>query len=103
VRRQTNCLRENDFMRVVAVADPFKLRYPAIAIINMKIDHRLMRDVKKKDLANKKTLRFVRITIGGYDLIAEAWSQSTDEMLAYLGSNRSANLVPLGFGGRCRS
>jgi Lrp/AsnC family transcriptional regulator for asnA, asnC and gidA len=82
MRRRIARLREADVMRIVAVADPFKLGYPVIAIINMKIDQRQMRDVKAA-LASMKELRFVGITVGGYDMVAEAWFQSTNEMLAF--------------------
>jgi Lrp/AsnC family transcriptional regulator for asnA, asnC and gidA len=83
VRRRVIRLRELDVMRIVAVTDPFKLGYPVIAILNMKIDQRLIRDVKKT-LANMKELRFVGITTGSYDIAAEAWFQSTDEMLSFI-------------------
>jgi len=82
VRRRLKRLREADIMRIVAVADPFKVGYPVIAIINMKIDQRLMRDVKAK-LAGMKELRFVGVTVGGYDMVAEAWFRSANEMLAF--------------------
>jgi Lrp/AsnC family transcriptional regulator, regulator for asnA, asnC and gidA len=82
VRRRVTRLRKTDVIRLVAVADPFKLGYPVIAIFTMKIDQRLMRDVKNT-LASMKELRFVGVTIGGYDVVAEAWFQSTDEMLNF--------------------
>jgi Lrp/AsnC family transcriptional regulator for asnA, asnC and gidA len=82
VRRRVRRLREADVMRIVAVADPFKLGYPIVAIINMKIDQRQMREVKTA-LAGMKELRFVGITVGGFDMVAEAWFQSTDEMLTF--------------------
>jgi Lrp/AsnC family transcriptional regulator for asnA, asnC and gidA len=82
VRRRVSRLLEADVIRIVAVADPFKLGYPIIAIINMKIEQRQMREVKAA-LADMKELRFVGVTVGGYDMVAEAWFQSTGEMLTF--------------------
>jgi Lrp/AsnC family transcriptional regulator for asnA, asnC and gidA len=82
VRRRIARLRQKDVMRIVAVVDPFKQGYPVVAIINMKIDQRKIRDVKAA-LARMKELRFVGVTVGGYDMVAEAWFKSTTEMLAF--------------------
>jgi len=82
VRRRIARLRHNDVMRIVAVADPFKQGYSVVAIINMKIDQRKIHDIKTA-LARMKELRFVGVTVGGYDMVAEAWFKSTAEMLTF--------------------
>jgi len=82
VRRRVARLRQRDVMRIVAVVDPFKQGYPIVAIINMKIDQRKIRDVKTA-LARMRELRFVGVTVGAYDMVAEAWFKSTTEMLGF--------------------
>jgi Lrp/AsnC family transcriptional regulator for asnA, asnC and gidA len=82
VRRRVARLRRNDVMRIVAVADPFKQGYPVVAIINMQIDQRQMHSVKAA-LGNMKELRFVGVTLGAFDVVAEAWFTSSEEMLRF--------------------
>lgn len=82
VRRRVARLRRNDVLRIVAVVDPFKQGYPVVAIINMKVDQRQMRAVKAS-LAEMNELRFVGVTIGTFDMVAEAWFRSTNEMLTF--------------------
>jgi Lrp/AsnC family transcriptional regulator for asnA, asnC and gidA len=82
VRRRIARLRKNDVIRIVAVADPFKQGFPVVAILNMKIDQRQM-DAVKAALAEVQELRFVGMTVGAYDIAAEAWFHSTEEMLGF--------------------
>lgn len=82
VRRRITRLRRNDIIRIVAVADPFKLGYSVVAIFMMKIDQSRMRQVNAA-LKKMKELRFVGVTVGGYDMVGEAWFRSTDEMLIF--------------------
>lgn len=82
IRRRVTRLRRNDVMRIVAVADPFKQGYPVVAIINMQIDQRQMRTVKAA-LSEMKELRFVGVTVGAFDVVTEAWFQSSEEMLRF--------------------
>jgi DNA-binding Lrp family transcriptional regulator len=53
-----------------------------VAIINMKIDQRMMREVKAA-LAEMRELRFLGVTVGAYDMVAEVWFRSTEEMLNF--------------------
>jgi Lrp/AsnC family transcriptional regulator for asnA, asnC and gidA len=82
VRRRVERLRKNDVMRIVAVVDPFKQGFSVVAIFNLKIDQRRMREVQDA-LAKRKELRFVGVTIGAYDMVSEAWFRSTTEMLQF--------------------
>jgi Lrp/AsnC family transcriptional regulator for asnA, asnC and gidA len=83
IRRRIVRLRKNDVMRIVAVVDPFKQGFPTVTILNMKIDQRKMREVKSA-LAKMKELRFLGVTVGAYDMIAEAWFHSTNEILPFI-------------------
>jgi Lrp/AsnC family transcriptional regulator, regulator for asnA, asnC and gidA len=83
VRRRIARLRRNDVIRITAVVDPFKQGYPVVAIINMKIDQRQRTDVKKA-LGEMRELRFVGMTVGAFDIVAEAWFQSTEKMFGFI-------------------
>jgi DNA-binding Lrp family transcriptional regulator len=82
VRRRISRLSKSHLMRIVAVVDPLKQGYPVVGVFNMKIDQGRMREVKNA-LKEMKTLRFLGITIGAYDMVAEGWFQSTEEMFAF--------------------
>lgn len=82
VRRRVRRLRKDDVLRIVAVVDPYKQGYPVVAIFNMKVDQRQMRAVKEV-LASMRELRFVGVTVGSYDVVAEAWFRSGPDMLSF--------------------
>jgi Lrp/AsnC family transcriptional regulator for asnA, asnC and gidA len=82
IRRRIARLRKTDTMRIVAVVNPFRQGYPVVAIINMKIDQRRLSTVKKA-LGAMKELRFVGVTFGVFDMVAEAWFRSTTEMVNF--------------------
>jgi Lrp/AsnC family transcriptional regulator for asnA, asnC and gidA len=82
IRRRIARLKKNDVIRIVAVSNPFKQGFTVVAILNMKIDQR-QTDAVKVALAGVRELRFVGMTVGAYDIAAEAWFHSTEEMLAF--------------------
>lgn len=82
VRRRLARLKKADVLKIVAVVDPYKQGYPVVAIINMKVDQREMRSVKVA-LASMPELRFVGVTVGAFDVVAEAWFRSGEEMLSF--------------------
>ena len=82
VRRRISRLRREDVIKIVAVADPFKQGYPVVAILNMQIDQTKAEEVKAA-ISKMKELRFVGITLGNFDVVAEAWFRSAKEMLQF--------------------
>jgi len=80
--RRIGRLRRNDVIRIVAVADPFKRGYPVVAIINMQIDQSRAATVKAA-VAEMKELRFAGVTVGAFDMVAEGWFKSNQEMLRF--------------------
>lgn len=82
VRRRIARLRRDDVIKIVAVADPFKQGYPVVAILNMQIDQTKADEVKAA-VSKMKELRFVGITLGNFDVVAEAWFRSVKEMLHF--------------------
>src|SRR5579862_4484580 len=72
VRRRIDRLIENDVIKIVAVATPFHLGYNVIAIFGLQIDHSRLDSVEAA-LAEMPEIRFAGVTLGSYDIVAEAW------------------------------
>jgi Lrp/AsnC family transcriptional regulator for asnA, asnC and gidA len=62
-------------MRIVAVADPFKLGFEIMAIIGVQTQKSAMHAVEDL-LAAMDEVRFLGVTLGAYDLMLEAWFRS---------------------------
>lgn len=83
IRRRLARLEKEDFIRIVAVANPFKLGFQIIAIVGLHVDRSRLREIEKT-LTTFQEVRFLGVTIGGYDMIFEAWFRSNEEMLEFL-------------------
>lgn len=83
VRRRRARLHENDVIRVVAVADPFKLGFEVMAIIGIQTSKNGLANVEAA-LTQMSEVRFLGVTLGAYDLILEAWFKSNDELLKFV-------------------
>jgi Lrp/AsnC family transcriptional regulator, regulator for asnA, asnC and gidA len=83
VRRRLARLEKEDCIRVVAVANPFKLGFNIIAIIGLLVERSRLRDIERV-LTSYPEVRFLGVTIGGYDLIFEGWFRSNEELLEFL-------------------
>lgn len=83
IRRRIARLLQEDVIRIVAVADPFKLGINIIAIVGLHIDRSRLREIEQA-IISLKEVRFLGITIGGYDIIFEAWFTSNETMLEFL-------------------
>jgi len=83
VRRRIDRLVEEEVIRIVAVATPFKLGYGVVAILGIQIDHKYMDQIERA-LSEMQEVRFAGITLGTYDVVVEAWFQSNEELLTFL-------------------
>jgi Lrp/AsnC family transcriptional regulator, regulator for asnA, asnC and gidA len=83
VRRRIAKLEDEDCIRIVAVADPFKLGINIMAIVGLHIDRSRLREIERA-IIGLKEVRFLGVTIGGYDIIFEAWFTSNEAMLEFL-------------------
>jgi Lrp/AsnC family transcriptional regulator, regulator for asnA, asnC and gidA len=82
VRRRISRLRDEDAIRIVAVANPFILGYKIVAIVGVQTDKSLLPQIERALVAMPE-VRFVGVTLGVYDVVLEAWFQSTDELLHF--------------------
>ncbi len=83
VRRRLAKMEEEDSVRVVAVANPFKLGISVIAIIGLQVDKSRLKEIEQV-LVNVPEVRFLGITLGGFDIIFEAWFRSNEELLEFM-------------------
>ena len=83
VRRRRARLEEEDVIRVVAVADPFKLGFAIMAIIGVQTQRSRLADVESA-LKRMPQVRFLGVTLGAYDLMLEAWFRTNDDLLAFV-------------------
>jgi Lrp/AsnC family transcriptional regulator for asnA, asnC and gidA len=82
VRRRLANLHENDVVRIVAVADPFKLGFEVMVIIGVQTTKDRLSAVEET-LTKMREVRFLGVTLGTYDLILEAWFKSNEELLKF--------------------
>jgi Lrp/AsnC family transcriptional regulator for asnA, asnC and gidA len=83
IRRRRSRLQDDDIIRIVAVADPFKLGFEVIAIIGVQTQSGHLGHVEQA-LKEMPEVRFLGVTLGTYDLILEAWFRSNDELLRFI-------------------
>ena len=86
VRRRVNRLLDEGLIRIVAVATPFDLGYQVVALLGMQLDQSKLVSIASR-LVSFPEVRFAGITAGNYDIVAEVWFQSTDELVSFI-SNR---------------
>jgi len=82
-RRRRLRLIEEDVIRVVAVANPFKLGFEVIAITGIIVTKNMLQQVERA-LVKMPHVRFVGVTIGRYSLVIEAWFRSSEEFLHFV-------------------
>ncbi|HEY3329739.1 MAG TPA: Lrp/AsnC family transcriptional regulator [Capsulimonadaceae bacterium] len=83
VRRRVDRLVSSGAIKIVAVATPLDLGYPIVAILGLQIDHSELDSVEAA-LSEMTEIHFAGVTLGTFDVVAEAWFQNNAELLAFL-------------------
>jgi Lrp/AsnC family transcriptional regulator, regulator for asnA, asnC and gidA len=83
VRRRISRLLDEDYIKLVAVADPLKIGYPIVAIIGLQCLPSAVDQVELR-LADLNEFRFIGMTIGTYDFVAEAWFESLESLRGFV-------------------
>ena len=83
IRRRRQRLTDEGIIRESIVADPFALGYTMMALIGIQIRQDRMQSIADQ-LKDLPQLRFIGLTLGRYDMLAEAWFRSNDELLEFL-------------------
>jgi Lrp/AsnC family transcriptional regulator for asnA, asnC and gidA len=90
IRRRINRLLANGSIRIVAVASPFDLGFEVMAVLGVKVNCAELALIGEA-LSAMEEVRFVGVTLGAYDLVAEAWLESREALITFL-SERLAKL-----------
>lgn len=83
VRKRLARMLDENLIRIVAVADPLKIGYPVVAVIGFRCLPSALTRVETA-LAGLDEFRFIGMTTGAYDFVAEAWFQSMGELSAFI-------------------
>jgi len=83
IRKRVDRLLAAEVIRIAAVANPLKLNYPVIAILGIQAVPNKISEVAKA-LEQLTELRFIGLTTGVYDFVAEAWFHEQDDLRRFL-------------------
>jgi Lrp/AsnC family transcriptional regulator for asnA, asnC and gidA len=83
IRRRIERLLDAGQIRIVAVASPFALGQPVVAIIGLQIDRSSQQTIEQA-LQHMSNVRFVGLTLGSYDIMLEVWLESNAALLDFL-------------------
>jgi Lrp/AsnC family transcriptional regulator for asnA, asnC and gidA len=82
VRRRIKRLVASGLVRIVAVVTPFDLGYRAMALLGILVDQSRLSEIASA-LGAIPEVRFAGVTSGRYDIVAEVWFQSTDDLVTF--------------------
>ena len=83
VRRRIQRLLDRRAIRIVAVASPFELGYEVMAILGIKANRSELQAVGE-NLVAMEEIRFAGVTLGAYDIVAEAWLANGEALVDLL-------------------
>lgn len=83
VRRRVAKLLDEGLMRVVGMADPFKVGLKTVSIVGLKVDRGQIEHIAER-LSALNEVRYVALSTGNYDLVIEVVVANNDELLTFL-------------------
>jgi Lrp/AsnC family transcriptional regulator for asnA, asnC and gidA len=83
VRRRTERLVKEGFIKIAAVANPFRVGLPIVALIGVDVDLPALNAVADR-LATLPEVRYVGYSTGAHDLIIEALFPSNESLYLFL-------------------
>lgn len=83
VRRRVAKLLDEGLLRIVGIANPFKIGMQTVAIVGLKVDRGRIEQIAK-ELSGLNEVRYVALSTGNYDLVIEVVVSSNDELLTFL-------------------
>lgn len=83
VRRRVAKLLDESLLKIVGIANPFKVGLQTVAIVGLKVDRGKIEPIARK-LAALTEVRYVALSTGNYDLVIEVVVASNDELLTFL-------------------
>jgi len=83
VRRRVAKLMDEGLLKIVGIANPFKVGLQTVAIVGLKVDRGRLQPIAAQ-LAELTEVRYVALSTGNYDLVIEVVVASNDELLTFL-------------------
>lgn len=83
VRRRVAKLLDEGLVRIVGIADPFKVGLNTVAVVGLKVERGKIESIAEA-LSALPEVRYVALSTGNYDLVIEVVVSSNDELLAFL-------------------
>ncbi len=83
IRRRRRALVRAGVYREGIIIDPGALGYTILAMIALQVDYSHLAEIEVA-LANLQELRFIGRTLGRFDLLAEGWFRSCEELLDFV-------------------
>ena len=83
IRKRVARLQADGYMRIVGVANPFKVGMDVVAIIGLNVARQRMTEALRR-LRSLDAVRYIAITTGTFDCIIEVVLPSTQDLLRFL-------------------
>lgn len=83
IRKRVARLQADGYVRIVAVANPFKVGMDVVAIIGLNVARQRMKEALKR-LRSLDAVRYIGVTTGTFDYIIEVVLPSTQDLLRFL-------------------
>ena len=86
IRMRYNRMVEMGYLKVVAITNPLRMGYDAMAMIGIRTDGKRMLEVAEKIAALEEVVYLV-ITSGRYDIMAEVFCRDRADLLRFITEN----------------
>jgi len=83
VRRRVSRLLDEKILRIVGIAEPFKIGLYTVAIVGLKVERGRIDDTAES-LADLPEVRSVALSTGNWDLVIQVAVKNNDELLTFL-------------------
>ncbi len=83
VRRRVGKLLDEDLLKIVGIANPFKVGLQTVAVVGLKVDRGKIQPIAR-ELSELTEVRYVALSTGNYDLVIEVVVSNNDELLTFL-------------------
>lgn len=83
VRRRVAKLLDEGLVKIVGIADPFKVGLNTVAVVGLKVERGQIDNIAEA-LSALSNVRYVALSTGNYDLVIEVVVASNDELLTFL-------------------
>ncbi|HBG00207.1 MAG TPA: Lrp/AsnC family transcriptional regulator [Firmicutes bacterium] len=83
VRRRVGKLLDEGLLRIVGIADPFRVGLQTVAVVGLKVDRGKIQPIATA-LSALTEVRYVALSTGNYDLVIEVVVSNNDELLTFL-------------------